>query len=331
MGGFNHNGPIRVFAPVSIRSRNGCRTRVNKIADFAQQSGKSTFATISRTNGADTAAQTQQAWGSRRQQRRRQSGRAVGGTGKHLNTLPDRRRRTCKSGDGLSNVNLQPVHEPVHAERRYQRDAADHAADLGLQQNQQQNAANSTRAFGGSKRGINRGVTVEGAHRNEAQMAQQLNQANFGQAQAAAQGDIANTLKAQQGNQSAALQQGALASKGVGRTEARSATSRCRTTSPSSAASLTIGRAASSSSRAQNQINAQLAKYNQAFQYPQQQLGMMESALGMTPYDTGSSGTSNSTTTQTQSNPMAAALGGMQTLGGLFSAPREAARARRRG
>ena len=67
----------------------------------------------------------------------------------------------------------------------------------------------------------------------------------------------------------------------------------------------------------QNDINAQLAKFNQAFQYPQQQLGMMESSLGMTPYDTGSSGTSASTTTQTQSNPMAMALGGMQTLGGL--------------
>ena len=71
--------------------------------------------------------------------------------------------------------------------------------------------------------------------------------------------------------------------------------------------------------QAQNDINAQLAKFNQAFQYPQQQLGMMESSLGMTPYDTGSSGTSNSTTTQTQSNPAAMALGGMQTLGGLFS------------
>ena len=61
------------------------------------------------------------------------------------------------------------------------------------------------------------------------------------------------------------------------------------------------------------------AKFNQAFQYPQQQLGMMESALGMTPYNTGSSGTSASTTTQTQSNPAAMALGGLQTLGGLFS------------
>ena len=48
---------------------------------------------------------------------------------------------------------------------------------------------------------------------------------------------------------------------------------------------------------------------------------MMESSLGMTPYNTGSSGTSASTTTQTQSNPMAMALGGLQTLGGLFSVP----------
>ena len=39
----------------------------------------------------------------------------------------------------------------------------------------------------------------------------------------------------------------------------------------------------------QNQINAQMAKFNQAFNYPQQQLGVLESSLGMTPHDTSTS------------------------------------------
>ena len=71
----------------------------------------------------------------------------------------------------------------------------------------------------------------------------------------------------------------------------------------------------------QNDINAQIAKFQQAWQYPQQQLGMMESSLGMTPYNTGTSGSSASTTEQTQSNPVGAATSAMQMLGGLFSAP----------
>ena len=149
-----------------------------------------------------------------------------------------------------------------------------------------------------------------------AQMAQQLNQANFTQAQAGAQGDIANTLKAQQGNQSAALQQGALAnqaSAGLGTLGNQQMQNNIANYGMLTSAG------GFEQQQGQNQINAQLAKFNQAFQYPQQQLGMMESSLGMTPYDTGSSGTSNSTTTQTQSNPAAMALGGLQTLGGLFS------------
>ena len=148
-----------------------------------------------------------------------------------------------------------------------------------------------------------------------AQMAQQLNQANFTQAQAGAQGDIANTLKAQQGNQSAALQQGQLvnqAAQGLGTLGNQQMQNNIANYGMLTSAG------GFEQQQAQNQINAQLAKFNQAFQYPQQQLGMMESSLGMTPYDTGSSGTSASTTTATQSNPASMALGGLQTLGGLF-------------
>ena len=39
----------------------------------------------------------------------------------------------------------------------------------------------------------------------------------------------------------------------------------------------------------------------------------------MTPYNTGTSGSSASTTEQTQSNPVGAATSAMQMLGGLFT------------
>ena len=76
--------------------------------------------------------------------------------------------------------------------------------DLALSQNQQQNQANSANAFGGSRQGIQQGVTQAQGALGMGQMAAGLNQANFTQAQAAASGDIANRLKADQGNQSAA-------------------------------------------------------------------------------------------------------------------------------
>ena len=52
--------------------------------------------------------------------------------------------------------------------------------------------------------------------------------------------------------------------------------------------------------QAQNEINASMAKFNQAFNYPQQQLGTLLSSLGMTPHDTSTSGqTTQQTTTPT--------------------------------
>ena len=57
---------------------------------------------------------------------------------------------------------------------------------------------------------------------------------------------------------------------------------------------------AGQSMQAQNQINAQMAKFKQAFNYPQQQLGTLLSSLGMTPHDTSTSGqTTQQTTTPT--------------------------------
>ena len=72
--------------------------------------------------------------------------------------------------------------------------------------------------------------------------------------------------------------------------------------------------------QAQNQINAQMAKFQTAANYPNQQLSVLQSALGMTPYEQGQQG-SSTTQTQTAANPAQMALGGLTTLGSLFSAP----------
>ena len=306
--------------------QSGSSSSVNQIPQWVQNAGQQNYGLAQQVASqplqqyqgamvADNGPQTQQAWNlaanSGNVGQDAQSAAQAG----YLNTL-GQTPQNVQAGQ-LSNTNLQPYMNP-YTQNVINATLPIMQQNLGLQQNQQQNAANSANAFGGSRQGIQQGVTQAQGAQNMAQMAQQLNQANFTQAQGAAQNDIANTLKAQQGNQSAALQQGALAnqaSQGLG-----SLGNQQMQNNIANYGMLTSA-GGFEQQQAQNNINAQLAKFNQAFQYPQQQLGMMESSLGMTPYDTGTSGTSQSTTTQTQSNPAAMALGGLQTLGGLFSAP----------
>ena len=301
----------------------GSSSSVNQIPQWVQNAGMQNYGLAQQVASqplqqyqgqmvADTAPQTQQAWNlaanSGNVGQDAQSAAQAG----YLNTL-GQTPQNVQAGQ-LSNTNLQPYMNP-YTSSVINATLPIMQQNLGLQQNQQQNAANSANAFGGSRQGVQQGVTQAQGAQNMAQMAQQLNQANFGQAQSAAQNDIANTLKAQQGNQSAALQQGALAnqaSAGLGTLGNQQMQNNIANYGMLTSAG------GFEQQQGQNQINAQLAKFNQAFQYPQQQLGMMESSLGMTPYDTGTSGTSQSTTTQTQSNPASMALGGLQTLGGLF-------------
>ena len=186
-----------------------------------------------------------------------------------ISTRSGKRRRTCRRGQ-LSNTNLQPYMDP------YTQDVINATLPImqqhPLQQNQQQNAANSSNACSGGsrcRRSNKASLQAQGAQ-NMAQMAQQLNQANFTQAQAGAQNDIANTLKAQQGNQSAALQQGALAnqaSAGLGTLGNQQMQNNIANYGMLTSAG------GFEQQQGQNDINAQLAKFNQAFQYPQQQLG----------------------------------------------------------
>ena len=261
---------------------------------------------------ADVAPQTQQAWNLAANSGNIGQDAQNAAQAGYLNTM-SQTPQDVQAGQ-LSNTNLQPYMNP-YTQSVINATLPIMQQNLGLQQNQQQNAANSAGAFGGSRQGIQQGVTQAQGAQNMAQMAQQLNQANFTQAQAGAQGDIANRLKAQQGNQQAALSQEGLvnqAAQGLGTLGNQQMQNNIANYGMLTSAG------GFEQQQAQNQINAQLAKFNQAFQYPQQQLGMMESALGMTPYNTGSSGTSASTTTATQSNPMSMALGGLQAASGIM-------------
>jgi len=179
--------------------------------------------------------------------------------------------------------------------------------------------ATSANAFGGSRQGVQEGVTQAQGALNMAQLAAQLQQANYGQAVGQAQQDIQTNLAGQQANVNAALQknmQDIYASQGlVGAGGAQN-----QTTAGNYALLSSAG--AAEQQQAQNEINANIAKFQQAWQYPQQQLGIMQSALGMTPYGQASAGTSGTTTQQqTSQSPGMMALGGLETLGSLFAAP----------
>jgi hypothetical protein len=213
----------------------------------------------------------------------------------------------------LSNTDLSPYMNP------YTQDVINKTLpimqqQLALSQNQQQNQANSANAFGGSRQGIQQGVTQAQGAQNMGQMAAQLNQANFGQAQTAATGDINRALTAAQSNQAAQQNQGSLnlqASSGLGMLGNEAQASQLRNFGEQ----LTAGQM--EQQQAQNQINAQVAKFQNAANYPNQQLSILQSALGMTPYE---QGTQSASTTQVQqsADPLSAALSGLKAVSSLM-------------
>jgi hypothetical protein len=251
--------------------------------------------------------------------------------------------------------------------------------NLGLSQDQQQNAANSSGAFGGSRQAIQQGVTQAQGALGMGQMAAQLNQANFAQAQAAGEFDVgqanqmgqfnagqantanladmaaANTqaqfnagqgnaqsqFNAAQANQVGLANMAAANQMGQFNTGAQNTAALANQAAQQNQGGLNLqassglgalGNAAQAQQlqnfgeqttaggmeqqQAQNEINANMAAFQQAQQYPYQQLGVLQSALGMTPYETAQQGQS---TTQTQSSPnyLQAATSGLQMLGGL--------------
>ena len=229
----------------------------------------------------------------------------------------------------LSNTDLSPYMNP------YTQDVIN-ATLPGMQQanalsqNQQANAANSANAFGGSRQGMQQGVAQAQGAQNIGLMLANLNNQNFTQAQAAATGDINRNLTAATTNQGA--QETDLARQYSAQTANQAANAAdlnrsltAQTTnqtaqqnkinsdiqasqgltntgdsmSKNNVANFNMlqSAGASESMQAQNEINAQMAKFNQAFNYPQQQLGTLEASLGMTPHDTSTSGQTTSQTT----------------------------------
>jgi hypothetical protein len=305
---------------------NSSSESVNQIPQWVQNAGQANYGLAQQVASqplqqyqgqmvADVAPQTQQAWnmaansGSVGQpaQNAAQAG--------YLNTMAQAPGQINPAQ--LSNTNLSPYMNP------YTQSVINSTIPLmqqsnALQQNQVQDQAASANAYGGSRQGIQQGVAQAQGALNIGQMAAGLNQANFGQAQTAAQSDVAaqNTAAAQ--NQAAGLSQEGLvnqAAQGLGNLGSQQMQNNLANFGMLSAAG------GQQQQQQQNDINAQMAKFQQAFSYPQSQLGIMESSLGMTPYNTATSGSSASSTdtTQTQSNPFGAATSGMQMLGSLFS------------
>ena len=220
---------------------------------------------------------------------------------------------------------------------------------LGQQQIGNQSQAAGAGAYGGSRQGIQQGVTQAQGALNMANMAAQLNQQGYQQAVQGAQYDIGNNMAAQQANVGAAnqfalanqqmQQQANQANQGVGMT-AQTANQQANQANINSMLQGATGMGglgnqaqqnqrqqflelstagAQEQQQQQNQINAQIGQFNNAWQYPGQQLSVLQSALGMTPYGQTTMGTSSGQQqTQTQQGFGDIAMGGLQSLGGMF-------------
>jgi hypothetical protein len=286
-------------------TQSGTSTQVNQIPQWMSDAGQQNYAfaqkvaeqPLQQYQGqmvADVAPQTQQSWNVAANSGNVGADQYGAGTAGYLGALGQRPMNV--TAGQIANTNLDPYMNP------FIKDVINATLPImqqqnALSQNQQGNAANSANAFGGSKQGMQQGVAQAQGALNIGQMLAQLNSANFGQAQAAATGDINRTLAAQQGNQTAQqakINSDILASQGL--------TSTGDSMNKANVANYNLLQSAGAgqSMQAQNQINAQMAKFNQAFNYPQQQLGTVLSALGMTPHDTSTSGqTTQQTTTPT--------------------------------
>jgi hypothetical protein len=196
------------------------------------------------------------------------------------------------------------------------------------------NAGNAVNqgAFGGSRFGVQQGTAQAQGAQGMAQMAANLNAQNFTQAQAAATGDInrqldasktnqlsqqtdlARALQAQQSNQQAQqakINSDIQAASGLNTTGAGVAQQ------ANNAFTMQNTAGVQQMSTAQDQINAQMAKFQQAWGYPAQQLGLLQSGLSQTPYGQTTTGQSN-TQTYTPTDWAALAGAGIGALGNIF-------------
>jgi len=180
---------------------------------------------------------------------------------------------------------------------------------------QQADQAAASNAFGGSRQGVQAGVTQAQGALNMANMAAQLNNQNFTQAQAGATGDLNRQLQAAQGNQGAVLgaQQNQNAAAG-GLTNMANAQNNNAFQQFMALSSAGQGE----QTQAQNEIGANMNQFNQAWNYPTTQMNTLLASLGMTPYGQ-SQTTSGTQNVQTSTDPMQAMLGVGSILGSMFT------------
>jgi hypothetical protein len=310
---------------------------------FAQQVAEQPLQQYQGQMVADVAPQTQQAWNLAAQSANAGQDQYNASTAGYLNSLGQTPMSVTDPGNAqmiragqLSNTNLNPYMNP-YTQSVINSTLPIMQQNLAQTQNQQANAANAANAFGGSRQGVQAGVTQSQGALGMAQMAQQLNQANFGQAQSAAQQDIANRLTASQANQAA---QQANLNRNMQAQQLNQSAQQAKTNSDILAAQgltntgtamnqanvanygMLTSAGAGQSMQAQNQINAQMAKFNQAFNYPQTQLGTLLSALGITPHDTATSSTGQTTTTESPNwgSIITGALGDASDVFGMMKA-----------
>ena len=273
---------------------------------------------------ADVGPQTQQAWnlaagsgGAGADQYNASQAAFLTAAGTPATQVSSPGNASAVTAGQLSNTNLQPYMNP------YTQSVINSTLPLmqqqnALSQNQQGNQANSANAFGGSRQGIQQGVAQAQGAMNIGQMASQLNQANFAQAQAAATGDISRNLQAQQGNQQANqanINSMIQAGSGLGSLGSQAQQNQRQQFLELSTAG------SQQQQQAQNGINAQMNQFNQANAYPGQQLGVLQSALGMTPYGSTTMGSSTGQQTQTTTPSMMSDItGGLSALGSAFGA-----------
>jgi hypothetical protein len=173
-----------------------------------------------------------------------------------------------------------------------------------------------TGAFGGSRQGVQEGVTNAASAAQAGNLASQLMAQNFSQAQNAANTDIGRNLQAQTLNQAAGMQGAGLnltAASNLGNLAAQGQGAFLQ------GASAALAGQGAVQQQQQAQLAAQQQAYQEAQQFPLQQLQIPLQALGATPYG----GQSTNIGPGPTSNPWLTGLGagaaGIGILGGINS------------
>lgn len=194
------------------------------------------------------------------------------------------------------------------------------------------NQANFTQAQAAATGDINRNLTADTQNQqsqqtdlarqmqaslaNQTANANDLNRSLTAQTsnQSANQADIQRALQAQMANQTA--QQNKINSD-ISASSGLNTTGQGIAQQANNAFTMQNTAGVQQMANAQDQINAQMSKFQQAWGYPTQQLGVLQSALGMTPYGQSTTGQSN-TQTYTPTDWAQLAGAGIGALGSIF-------------